>query len=109
MRVDIKKIPGVKRYCSIRFKSFNKVITNQLLYQLSYKGITKNLIHIAELNRKILFGFFFVSKFPVKLYESIGKDTQKIPGHLILFKYRFKNPDNKGQLTLVNQVKLSYN
>jgi len=37
------------------------LITNQLLYQLSYKGITKNLIYIAELNRKIFFGSFFVS------------------------------------------------
>ena len=36
------------------------LITNQLLYQLSYKGITKNLIYIAELNRKIFFGSFFV-------------------------------------------------
>ena len=37
------------------------LITNQLLYQLSYKGIKKNLIYIAELNRKIFFGSFFVS------------------------------------------------
>ena len=109
MRVDIKKIPGVKRYCSIRFKSFNKVITNQLLYQLSYKGITKNLIYIAELNRKILFGFFFVSNFPVKTYESLGKDTQKISSFLVFTKYHCKLIGNKGQLTLVNQVKLSYN
>jgi len=39
----------------------NLLITNQLLYQLSYKGILKNLIYIAELNRKIFFGSFFVS------------------------------------------------
>jgi len=47
-----------------KFDKENKtilLITNQLLYQLSYKGITKNLIYIAELNRKIFFGSFFVS------------------------------------------------
>ena len=37
------------------------LITNQLLYQLSYKGIKKNLIYKAEFNRKIFFGSFFVS------------------------------------------------
>ena len=87
----------------------NLLITNQLLYQLSYKGILKNLIYIAELNRKILFGFFFVSNFPVKTYESPGKDTQKISSFLVFTKYHCKLIGNKGQLTLDNLVKLSYN
>jgi len=37
------------------------LINSQLLYQLSYRGISKVFIHIAELNRKIFFGSFFVS------------------------------------------------
>jgi len=107
--VDIEKIPTVKRDCSIRLKACNKLITNQLLYQLSYKGILKNLIYIAELNRKILFGFFFVSNFPVKTYESLGKNIQKISSFLIFTKYHCKLIGNKGQLTLDNLVNLSYN
>jgi len=61
------------------------------------------------LNRKILFGLFFVSKFPSKTNESYNKDIKKVPGFLIFYKYCCKLLDNKGQLTLVNQVKLSYN
>ena len=92
-----------------RIRTAGLLITNQLLYQLSYKGITKNLIYIAELNRKILFGLFFVSKFPGKSNESYTNDIKKVPGFLIFYKYCCKLLDNKGQLTLGNSVKLSYN
>jgi len=57
----IKNTVGIQKYKLVKENKVLLLITNQLLYQLSYKGITKNFIYIAELNRKIFFGSFFVS------------------------------------------------
>ncbi len=56
-----KNTVGIQKYKFYKENKTIPLITNQLLYQLSYKGMTKNLIYIAELNRKIFFGSFFVS------------------------------------------------
>ena len=44
-----------------RTRTYDQLINSQLLYQLSYRGILKVFIYIAELNRKIFFGSFFVT------------------------------------------------
>ena len=80
------------------------LITNQLLYQLSYKGITKNLIYIAELNRKIFFGSFFVSGF-LLLCDKNNFDyksyTKIIPNRFSQFHIFFISPGTKGKMIAV--------
>jgi hypothetical protein len=49
-RLDILKINLLNSYCFKRLNLALKVITNQLLYQLSYKGSKKKLIYNAKMN-----------------------------------------------------------
>ena len=87
-----------------RTRTYDQLINSQLLYQLSYRGILKVFIYIAELNRKIFFGSFFVTiifilkgknNFNYKSYTKI------IPNRFSQFHIFFILPGAKGKMIAV--------